>query len=330
MKATRILPLLLVASLTACSSNKEPVRQNKQCFYFDTVLDITFYATDNHAIEDIEDICRGIDWLADSHQDRDGFGVFDLNQTNEKVEIGQAFYDLLTSALQAQEIATNFNPLVGSLSEKWKEALANKQVLSEETIQREIDIINNSSLVLSYDDSHYYAQRVGEAKIDLGGIAKGYALDRIYEYIKKEHITDYLINAGSSSILLGKNEHGGRTLKGYREGSDYVIGLRDASGVSFRSYNSVISSSGNEVQGVEINGVTYSHIINPQTGSAIMENDAVIVITERGKGYLGDALSTSLMMNSVEEIKELEEKNEFQAIVIKDGMVIYSNPNIDF
>ena len=327
MKAAKILPLLLVASLTACSKNSGPVCQKKQSFYFDTMLDITFYAEDDSAIAGIEGICREIDSLADSHQKRDGIGVFDLNQTNEKVEINESLYNLLDSALETSKVATNFNPLVGSLSNKWKEALANKQVLPDDVIQSEIDIIENSSLVLTYLDSHYYAQRVGDAKIDLGGIAKGYALDRIFEYIKKQGITDYIINAGSSSVLLGKNEHGGKVLKGNNEGPEYVVGIRDAS-VGFHAYNCVISSSGNEVQGVEINGTTYSHIINPKTGSAITENDAVIVITERGKGYLGDALSTSLMMNTVEEIKALEAKERFQAIVVKNNQVVYSNPNI--
>ena len=60
MKAAKILPLLLVASLTACSKNSGPVCQKKQSFYFDTMLDITFYAEDDSAIADIESICFSI------------------------------------------------------------------------------------------------------------------------------------------------------------------------------------------------------------------------------------------------------------------------------
>ena len=77
----------------------------------------------------------------------------------------------------------------------------------------------------------------------------------------------------------------------------------------------------------KIDGVTYSHIINPVTGSALNENDAVIVISD--KGYYGDAMSTSLMINTVDEIKEIEKEHEIKTIVIKDKKIIYSNEDIE-
>ena len=71
----------------------------------------------------------------------------------------------------------------------------------------------------------------------------------------------------------------------------------------------------------------YSHIINPVNGSAINENDAVIVISD--SGYYGDAMSTSMMMNTVEEIIELEIEHDIKTIVIKDGNIVYKNEEIE-
>ena len=78
---------------------------------------------------------------------------------------------------------------------------------------------------------------------------------------------------------------------------------------------------------MKIGDTTYSHIINPNDGSAINLNDAVVVISDNGA--LGDALSTSMMNNTMDEIKAIETKCNVQAIVIRNNEVIYQNPGIE-
>ena len=80
-------------------------------------------------------------------------------------------------------------------------------------------------------------------------------------------------------------------------------------------------------QGVKIDGITYSHIINPIDGSAINKYDAVIVISD--KGYFGDALSTSLMLCDIDEIKAIENEHLVKTIVIDDGKIVYKHKDIE-
>ena len=324
-KIFKILPLLLVASLTACNNLIEKTGTG---YYFYTEVSYTFYSKNNKtkAEDEIKKICQEIDNYSDSYQKRTMTNVFDLNQTNVKTQIDKGLYELLDVAKNSRLLAKNFNPLIGSLSDKWKEALGkeNPEVLSDEVIQEELAKIKNSSINLDrvkvgYDKYEYYAERTGEAQIDVGGIAKGFALDRIFEILLKYDVTDYLINCGSSSILLGKKN----------QSESYTVSLRDVPNTKFKAHDCVISSSGNDIQGVKIGDTMYSHIINPNTGSAIMENDAVIVITDNTLGYLGDALSTSMMMNTVEEIKEIEEDLGVKTIVVKDKKIVYNHPDIE-
>ena len=311
MKA-RLLPLLLVIPLTAC---QQPALESK-VFYFDTVVECKLYEGNKTDLNEIKNILAYYSKISDNYEAKDISNIYSINHTNDEVTIDQELYDLLKVSFNVKnEGATYFNPLCGSLVKKWKESLKNQQILAENTINEELLKINSSSLTFKNDN---IIERVGEAEIDLGGIAKGYALDMVKNYLDSKDINQYLLNAGSSSTMLGK--------KNTKDGL-FTVGLRDLEGSYLKLKNCVISTSGIDVQGVVINGVTYSHIINPITGSAINNYDAVIVISN--KGYLGDALSTSMMMNTVEEIKTIEEEQNVQVVVIKDKKIVYQNKGIE-
>ena len=115
--------------------------------------------------------------------------------------------------------------------------------------------------------------------------------------------------AGNSSLLLGEKASD----NGY-----FSVGIKELNNVYFDAKNCVISTSGNTEQG--------KHIVNPFTGQLANQYDMVIVISE--EGALGDALSTSMMMNTIDEIKELETSLNVKTIVIKNKSILYKNSGI--
>ena len=313
MKVKQLIPLLFV-TLTSCSKSSKPL-ENK-IFCFDTMVNIKLYESNESKVEALCEIFKTISKLTDNYTASDMTSVYTLNQTNDEVIVDKDLYDLLKLSLEVKnEGATYFNPLCGSLSKKWKESLKNQQILDEITKNAELLKISTSSLLLKDNN---VVQRLGDAEIDLGGIAKGYALDKAYEYLESNGIKQYLIDAGSSSILLGqKNTDDGL----------FSVGLKEVPNTYIKLKNCFVSSSGLSQQGVTIDGITYSHIINPVNGSAINENDAVIVISDTG--YYGDAISTSMMMNTVDEIKEIEAAHNIKTIVVKNGQIVYSHKDIE-
>ena len=312
MKAKRLLSLLSILPLVSCTSNF--VLEGK-VFYFDTMVDIKVFEKDKVDIKYLKNIFRDIDELTDNYHQRDVNNVYTLNHTNEILTVNHTLYDILDKAVNVSTLgATYFNPLCGDLSQLWKDSLANKEIPSETSINQELNKINSSSISLLDEDR---VQRLGDAAIDLGGIAKGYALDVAYEYLQSKRASKYVINAGSSSILLGKST---------AEDGYFKVWIKDINKANFYVKDCFISTSSKSVQGVEIDGVTYSHIVNPITGSAINENDAVLVVTN--SGYLGDALSTSMMMNTVEEIQQIEIDLGVKTIVVKDKHIIYSHKDL--
>lgn len=318
----QLLPLLLVASLTACNSNGAYQEDVLSCF--DTYVTVKTKENVIRMQARTCEIIKEIDAISDAYKKREVTSVYDLNQTNDKLEVSFYLYDLLSKAVSYQEIAPNFNLMVGSLTNKWKESLEKEEVLSKTVILEELTKINNSSVILEKENDKYYAQRVGTGLIDVGAIAKGYALDRcqnyLHQYSDKNH--DYLINAGNSSVLVGKK---------------ITAKVKDLSKDTFFDIEeSFISTSGISEQKTIIDGVAYSHIINPKTGSAVIGSagslyDTVMVIDDNGDGHgaLGDVLSTSLMMSTLDEIKEKEKELGFEVIVIKDDKVKYKSESLE-
>ena len=312
MKSKLLVFPLLIVPLVSCSVSKE-IRRNS--FYFDTYTDSRLFEGSQSNLDAIEKIFTKIDKLTDNFNARDLKNVYYVNNTNENVEIEPELYEVLKLSFSSDlDSLKYFDPLCGSLSKKWKESLENKQVLDETTINTELFKMQNTHVEFVNETT---IKKVGESEIDLGAVAKGFALDKVKEYLDQQELTKYLIDAGSSSLLLGEKKNG----------KNFKIKITNLDEAYIHAKNCFISTSSSARQKVEIDGKIYSHIINPITGSAINEHDAVIVISD--KGYLGDILSTAFINESIDSIKELEQHFEVKTIVIDDNKISYQNDGIE-
>lgn len=299
---------LLLSLLTACTTQSYFEKVYK---FFDATLFGYQYEGEKNYLTNINDIFYYLNNDTDNYKAH-GKGIYEINQDNNVHEISKDLYDLLNKSLIYQDaFGGKFNIFVGSLAKKWQESLDNKLVLPPNVISEEVNKIRNTSLELSISNGVYTAKRIGEAEIDLGAIAKGYALDLAKDVFINNGVNKYLIN-GISSILLGEN---------IRNSGDFRIDFNDIEGKCFYAKNTFIGTSGTTERGVTIDGVTYSHIVNPITGSVINNYDMAYVIANNGA--LADALSTTFMISTVDEVKSLVDKFGAQALLYNDGEIVY-------
>ena len=174
MKYKTLFSLPLIALLLGCTNTNPVVDQ--RVFSFDTYINIRLYEGKKTDGEYLEELIAKYDKLSDNYQNRDISNVYTINHTNDDVTISEELYKLLKTSFDVnKEGATYFNPLCGSLAKRWKEALKNKQIL-DETIKNE-ELLKMQNTTLTFKENNV-VQRLGDAEIDLGGIAKGYVLDR--------------------------------------------------------------------------------------------------------------------------------------------------------
>ena len=314
-----ILPLLTI-SLCSCDVSTE---LNKKSFYFDTYVNTRLFEGTEDNLNDINKIFKKIDKLTDNYKARDIVNVYTLNNSGNgtKIEVDPYLYDLYVKCSFKREENPDvtslkyFSVMMGSLSKKWKQSLSKGKVLDEETINEELEK-KNHTYIATYSEPNFVSKS-GDAELDYGAVAKGFALDKVKSYLDSKNITKYLVDCGSSSILLGEKEGG----------KNFNIEISNLPNSYLSLKNCVISTSSMSRQMVVIDGKKYSHIINPKTGSAINKNDAAIVISK--DGYLGDILSTDFVNEEVDDIKELEKKFSVKTLIIRNNKVIYKSKNLE-
>ncbi len=157
-------------------------------------------------------------------------------------------------------------------------------------------------------------------RIDLGGIAKGYAVDRAVERLVALGITNAMVNAGGDTRLLGD-----------RRGKPWIVGVRDPRNdgklvTRVPLEDAAISTSGDYERYFEEDGVRYHHILVPGTGKSAREVRSATVIGPPDSTLM-DALSTTVFVLGVERGMALvKQLGDVEAVVVDaEGRLYYSD-----
>jgi len=155
------------------------------------------------------------------------------------------------------------------------------------------ELINYHNLVLD-DGDHSIAYGKPGVRIDLGGIAKGHAVDRCIALLQAMGIRQALVTAGGDSRMIGERWQGRPWNIGVRDPRDEkkvvaVIPLE----------NVAVSTSGDYERYFDENGVRYHHIINPKSGDSARGMHSATIIGP--DATTTDALSTSVFVLGVDQ-----------------------------
>lgn len=255
---------------------------------------------------------------------------FNNAPAGEVVEISQITYEVLSEAKRVYEWTGGYyNPALyynvqaygfgGAYSyPKTKEDLPSDEIIAKYTDLSthfgEIVIAQNNG-TYTVTKPEYTVEAEGETlslKLDLGGIGKGYAVDKVDELFEEYGYKFGYFNFGSSSMLV----------KRYKGNTPFTIGLAGPRTPSRDPYikvqiaNEKLSTSGDNEQNYTVDGKRYCHVIDPTTGKPI-ETGIISATVIGGSACTDDALTTAILAMGKDRAVE------FIQTELKDRKVVF-------
>lgn len=191
------------------------------------------------------------------------------------LDVSDDFFHVLKAAREYGQLSDGaFDITVGPMTRLWRRSRRQGVLPKERYLEQARQLVGLDRWKLDENERRIQLLRPG-MRLDLGGIAKGYAIDQAFETIRGYGIETLLVDAGGD-LRIGTAPPGG-----------WRIGLAetkrttgDESTTALQNIvleNIALASSGDESRFVEIDGVRYSHLINPKTGLGLTQSMTVFV-----------------------------------------------------
>jgi thiamine biosynthesis lipoprotein len=233
------------------------------------------------------------------------------------VRIGGELYGLIQRSLEVSELTHGAFDITFSSVGYLYDYRTGKHP-DAESIQSALPAINYHLIKLDPERMTILFEREG-VRIDLGGIAKGYAVDNAIDILRDMGIEHARVTAGGDTRVLGS-----------KRGRPWTVGIRhpreEGKVVAVLPIlDESISTSGDYERYFDENGVRYHHILDPKTGDSARAVRSVTVIGPYA--VMTDALSTSLFVLGVERGLELiDQMSIYEAILVdQQGELHFSN-----
>lgn len=310
--------LLLALSMAGCGRHEQIFRT--QGHVFGTVVEVSIYGDSEQDADRLA--ARVLSEFDRLHHKLHAWQPSMLTALNDSIARGVPFQadaemiDLLQSATALAQRSDNlFNPAIGHLIRLW--GFQSSEITPHSPAPSEIRhwvSANPRMTDLRYDGT-VVSSRNRAVMIDLGGYAKGYALDRAARILRDAHVKAALINIGGNVLAIG--QPGDRPWQvGIRdprhEGTVARVALHD---------NEAIGTSGDDQRYFMQGGQRHPHIIDPRSGDTIDLVASVTIITSGGAdaGLRSDGNSKPLFIAGPQHWRDMAERLGLKEVLLIDA-----------
>jgi thiamine biosynthesis lipoprotein len=232
-----------------------------------------------------------IDELMSSYKPDSELSYINAHAAESPVTVSSELLALIIRALDYSVITAGAFDITYASAGQYYDYRSGKRP-SQAQLQNALPAISYRHVKIDPQRSTIEFMRPG-VRIDLGGIAKGYAVDRSIDLLQQAGVSNAIVSAGGDTRVIGR-----------RWDRAWKIGIRNPrqrdSIVSMVPLeNSAISTSGDYERFFEEDGVRYHHILNPDTGKSSHEVQSSSIIGTDATDT--DALSTSVFVLGVQQ-----------------------------
>lgn len=313
--------LMLLLSLMALPSSARADWRERTEAIMGTRIYVELWDDDpakgDQAIEAVMAEMRRIDELMSHYKPESELSQINARAAREPVQVDPELFDLIKLSLHYSQITEGaFDITYASVGHLYDYPHHIRP--SEQQIEAALPAVNWRNLLL---DPAHHSVRFEHAgmRIDLGGIGKGYAVDRGIAILKARGIKHAVVTAGGDSRIIGD-----------RMGRPWLVGIRnpdDKNKVVTRIpiIDSAMSTSGDYERYFDENGVRYHHIIDPHTGHSASKVRSATVLGPTATQTDGMS-KTAFVLGPEKALEIINRMPEYDAIfVTPDGRILYSN-----
>ena len=275
---------------------------SKTVFVFGTANTVTVGIEHRKVMEEVKDILLSFHKRMSIYESTSEISSLNHMAGSSSLSISSEIYDLIRRSIAYSKLTNGaFDITALPLKKIWQTA---EQIPTEAQIHHAKKLVNYRTIVFS--DNKIMLKYSGMG-VDLGGIAKGFAVDKVVELLKIRGIVSGVINFGGSVFVLGEERSVGIQTPFGKKGT--YIG-------TIRVKNKAVVTSGAYENYRVINGTAYQHILDPHTGYPV--NNELLAVTLIGaKAEELDALATGVCVMGIQKGYDLLKKRQIDAIFIK-------------
>lgn len=312
--------LITCTMLAGCDDKKVNKEDSRDIYAMDTYMSLK--ASGKECSKALDEAVNEINRLDKIFSVTNKNSEVYLANENGTAKLSDETAKMLEIALSInQKTKGNFDITIYPLVCEWGFIDKNYNVPSKSTIEGLLKNVGSDKI--KYDKNTKTITLPEGVKIDFGGIAKGYASQRVMEIFKNYDLTGAVISLGGNVQTYGEKT----------DGSKYKIGIEDPKGGD--EYIGIIEvdekavvTSGNYERFFEKDGKIYHHIINPNTGYPA-DNGVASVTVVCDNGTVADGLSTALFVMGEKEAIDFWRNNgedeAFEIIIVsQDGTITVS------
>jgi len=228
----------------------------------------------------------------------------------ERVEVDAVTFDIVRKAVDiAEKTGGAFDITIGPLVELWEKVAGEAGIAQSPPTSDEIAAAlklvgcrDINKLELTQEDGGRYIHLKKQGmRIDLGGIAKGYAVDEAIKVLREYGIKDAIVEAGGDVCAIGQ----------YPKMGCWQVGARHYAGLNrifdrWELKDEAVATSSDYERGYIFGGKRHSHIVDPRSGQALTELTSISVFAP--DCATADALATAVCVAGCDSRREILQK----------------------
>jgi thiamine biosynthesis lipoprotein len=264
-----------------------------------------------------------IEKLLTTYSEDSETNLINANAGLAPVQVSEEIILLIERALRISSVTQGaFDISYGSVDKSlWNFDTSLTRLPSREIAKQSVRLINYKNIIIDKKASTVFLKQQG-MRIGFGGIGKGYAAEQAKNIMCAAGVESGVVNASGDLTTWGLMPDGNKWTIGIvnPEMASSVFSYMNVSGLS-------VATSGNYEKYIIIDGVKYSHTINPKTGLPVTGIKSVTIVSTNAE--VADAMATPVMIMGIEAgLNMINQMNDIEAIVIDDNNTLYATKNI--